>query len=283
MPSHCSTMFHRWCCMLWIMGCSKPSPYFFLFPIILVQVDLNFSRPKNAFPELVWIFLNVFWQSLIWPCLHVVVNSLYLLSWSLLLIVDFDIDIPTSWRVFFSWLDVVKGFFFTMERILRSSTIVVLRGRPGLFMLLSSPVCSVFLRMYQTLIWPLLIFLLFLWWICCFWRLTIVCFTCMERWLHDVGSQQQLPNANGTLITPTLIQTFYLLNWCRNNEGTAHIIMSMKWLLSKLSNYLWSLEKGGRYILMSCNSLTFPPVLIGEYPQIKAQSVHFMPIFIIYI
>ncbi len=23
-------MFRRWCCMLWIMSCSKPSPYFFL-------------------------------------------------------------------------------------------------------------------------------------------------------------------------------------------------------------------------------------------------------------
>ncbi len=40
MPSHCSTMFHRLCCMLWIMSCSMPSPYF-LLPIILVQVDLN--------------------------------------------------------------------------------------------------------------------------------------------------------------------------------------------------------------------------------------------------
>ncbi len=59
MPSRCSTMFHRWCCELWIMSCSKPSPYFFL-PVILVQADLNFSRPKNAFPEVVWLFLDVF-------------------------------------------------------------------------------------------------------------------------------------------------------------------------------------------------------------------------------
>ncbi len=50
MPSHCSTMFHRWCCMLWIMSWSKPSPYFF-FPVILVQVDVNFSRPKNAYMQ----------------------------------------------------------------------------------------------------------------------------------------------------------------------------------------------------------------------------------------
>ncbi len=42
-------LFHRWCCMLWIM-LFQASPYFFL-PVILEQVDLNFSNPKNAFPE----------------------------------------------------------------------------------------------------------------------------------------------------------------------------------------------------------------------------------------
>ncbi len=68
----------------------------------LVQVDLKFSR-------------------LIWPCLHLVIYPLYLLCWNLLLIVDFDSDTLTSWIVFLSWLDVVKGFFFTMEKILRSS------------------------------------------------------------------------------------------------------------------------------------------------------------------
>ncbi len=52
MPSHCSTMFHRWCCTHWIMSRSS---YFFL-PVILVQADLNFSRPKNAFPQVVWFF-----------------------------------------------------------------------------------------------------------------------------------------------------------------------------------------------------------------------------------
>ncbi|MEE6484584.1 hypothetical protein FKM82_013928 [Ascaphus truei] len=50
---------------------------------------------------------------------------------------------PTSWRVFFTWLEVVKGFFFTMERILRSSTTVVFRGRPGLFVLQSSQPCFI--------------------------------------------------------------------------------------------------------------------------------------------
>ncbi len=132
--SHCS-MFHRWCCMLWIMSCSKPSPDFFL-PVLLDVWILISAVQRMLFQK----------SSGFWPCLQLVVKPLYLLWWSLLLIVDTS----ASWRVFFSWLDVVKGFFFTMERILRSSTTVVIRGRPGLFMLLSSPVQSFFLRMYQT-------------------------------------------------------------------------------------------------------------------------------------
>ncbi len=81
MPSHCSTMFHRWCCMLWIMSCSKPSPYFCL-PVILIQVDVNFRISKECFSRS-GLFKKIFFcQSLIWPCLHLVVNSLYFLSWS---------------------------------------------------------------------------------------------------------------------------------------------------------------------------------------------------------
>ncbi len=41
-------------------------------------------------------FSRCFWQSLIWPCLHLVANPLYLLSWSLLLIVNFDSDMSSS-------------------------------------------------------------------------------------------------------------------------------------------------------------------------------------------
>ncbi len=60
---------------------------------------------------------------------------------------DFDSDMFTSWRVFFTWLDVIKWVFFTMERI---TTTVVLRGVLGLFMLLSSLVLSFFIRICQT-------------------------------------------------------------------------------------------------------------------------------------
>ncbi len=123
-------------------------------------------------------FFRSFWQSLIWPCLSLCICS----SWRLLLIVDFDRDTSTSWRVFFSLLDVVKGFVFTMERIFWSSNTVVLCRRPVLFMFLSSaPVLCLFSECTKLLIWPLLMFLLSLWWICC---LTIICFTCMD-WSFD--------------------------------------------------------------------------------------------------
>ncbi len=152
-------MFRRWCCVLWIMSCSKT----FFFLSFWYRLILILAVQRMIFKNWSGI-LRCFWQSLIWPCLHLVVNPLQLLWWSLLLIVDFDSDTSASWIVFFSWLDVVKGFFFTMEKILRSSTTVVLRGRPGLFMLLSSS--AFFSECTKLLIWPLLMFLLSLWWIC---------------------------------------------------------------------------------------------------------------------
>ncbi len=49
-------MFHRWCCKLWIMSSSKPSPYVF-FSVILVQADFNV---KECFSEVVWLFYMFF-------------------------------------------------------------------------------------------------------------------------------------------------------------------------------------------------------------------------------
>ncbi len=138
-------------------------------------------------------------QSLVWPCLHLVVNPLYFLSWSLLLIVDLDRDTADPWRVFFSLLDVVKGFFFTIWED-------VLCGRSCLFMLLSSLVrycfsqnvpncwfghseCSCYLSLMDLF---------------CSWSLTIVCFTCLERsfdcmmWVHSNSFQMQTPHLEST-------------------------------------------------------------------------------------
>ena len=90
-------------------------------------------------------FLDVVWQTLIWsscfwgsPMVYILWWTLYSLWWSLLLIADFHTHTPTSWRVFLVWPTVVKGFFFTREIILLSSTTVVFRGLPGLLVLLSS-------------------------------------------------------------------------------------------------------------------------------------------------
>ena len=52
--------------------------------------------------------------------------------------VDLDNNIRTSWEVFFTWLDVVKGFFLSMERIMQSSITAVFHGHLGLFVLPSS-------------------------------------------------------------------------------------------------------------------------------------------------
>ncbi len=135
-------------------------------------------------------------QSLIWPCLHLVVNPLYFLLWSLLLIVDLDRDTADPWRVFFSWLDVVKGFFFIIGED-------VLCGRSCLFNVAQLTGALLFFsECTKMLIWPLWMFLLslsdgfvlFLKPNNCLFHLYGEIF-----WLHDVGSQQQLPNANGTL------------------------------------------------------------------------------------
>ncbi len=141
------------------MSYSRPSPYFFL-PVILVQVDFNPLFQKLS--GLSDVFFGKDYSghicTLWWT---------HLLLRSLLLIVDFDSDTSTSLRVFFSWLDVMKGDFFTIERILQSSITIVLCGHPGLFMLLSSPVHSFFFsECTKLLIWQLLMFLLSIWWIC---------------------------------------------------------------------------------------------------------------------
>ncbi len=161
MPSHWS-MFLRWWCMLWIMSCSKPSPYFFLL-IILVQVGINFSHPKKCFSRSALAFLDVFESGLVcslwWSlCICSGESSLDCRLW------QWHICLLESVLLL---VDVVNGVFFTMQRILQSSITFVLCGRRSLFMLQSSPVWrSFFLECTKLLLWPLLMFLLSLWWIC---------------------------------------------------------------------------------------------------------------------
>lgn len=95
-PCHntASTIFNRWCDMLWFMIPSFPSPHPSL-PILLVHVNLGFNCIKNLVPEL------------------------------------------------------GRVFFFTKERNLWSSTLVILAGLLSLLVLLTSSLHSFFLRMYQ--------------------------------------------------------------------------------------------------------------------------------------
>ncbi len=139
----------------------------------------------------------------IWPCLHLVVNPLFLLWWSLLLIVDFDSDMSTSWRVCFSWLDVVKRFFFTTER----STTLHNCGPPWIsspFYVAELSSAFFFLRMYQTvdLAAPHVLTISLMEF--CFWCPTIVCFSCMKRffdcmmWVQSNSFQIQMAHLEST-------------------------------------------------------------------------------------
>ena len=75
---------------------------------MLFQNRAGFFRCFLAKSNLAFLFLRLM------NGLHLVVNPLYLFMWSLPFMVHLDNDMPTSWRLFFTWLDVVKGFFFTM-------------------------------------------------------------------------------------------------------------------------------------------------------------------------
>ena len=105
---------------------------------MLFQNCKGFFRCCLANSNLVFLFLRLT------NGLHLVVNPLYSLWWGLLT------HTPSSWRVFLIWPTVVKGFFFTRERILLSSTTVVFRGPSGSFCVAELTVCSFFLRMFQT-------------------------------------------------------------------------------------------------------------------------------------
>ncbi len=139
---------------------------------------------------MVWLFEMFFGK--IWPCLHLVANPLYLTMTVTCLAPGECYSL--GWML---W----KGFSLTMERILWSSTTVVLHGRPGLFMLLSSLVCSFFSECTKLLIWPFIMIQLSPFW---FWSLKMACFTCMERsfdwmmWVQSDSFQKQMSHLEST-------------------------------------------------------------------------------------
>lgn len=122
-------------------------PYSSLFILIIVSSihRLLFESCTDFFgnSNLAYLFLRLTVD------FHLVVNPLYVLysaeAFSCLLT---DTDTPTSWREYFIWPTVVK-VFFASKRILPTPTTVAFCGVPGLTVVLSSPVHSIFLRMHQ--------------------------------------------------------------------------------------------------------------------------------------
>ncbi len=107
MHAHAITLLHHVSQMMNALDQELFQAFSILFlPVILVQVGFHFGCPNNAFPEVVWLSLDVFWwsnQAWFVPCGE---PSVFALVKSFL-VCRLDSDTLTSWRVFFSWLDVV--------------------------------------------------------------------------------------------------------------------------------------------------------------------------------
>ncbi len=187
MPSHCSTMFHRWCCMLWIMSCSKSSPILFL-PVILVQVDLNFSHPLfQKLSAFLVVFLAKSNLALFEPsCIALVKSSLDCRLW--------------QWHAYLleSVLPLAgcceRGFFTIGEDppIIHHVVSVDIQ----VFYVAELTSAFFFFRLYQTVDLEIPnVPAISLMDVFCFWSLTIVCFTCMESsfdcmmWVQSISFQ----------------------------------------------------------------------------------------------
>ena len=137
------------------------------------------------------------------------VNTLYLLWWSLLFMVDLNTDMLTSWRVFITWLDPVKG-------VAQRTSV-----------LLSAPVHSFLSEC--TKLWPLLVFLQSLWWISSFFA--------TQWWPVSLALR-----AHSTALEINSGLFTNLIEWDMT-KNSPHL--SMKSFLCQLSNYFRSLEKKG--------------------------------------
>ncbi len=130
---------------------------------------MSFGNPNSNLAFRFWgsPMVYILWWTL---CIH----SGEVFSWLLTLT---HIHLPPG-ECFCDLGQLVKGVFFTMERILRSSTTVVFHGLPGLLVLPSSPVRSFFLRMFQTVVLATPnVFAISLMGLFCFFSLMMACFT----------------------------------------------------------------------------------------------------------
>ncbi len=165
------------------MSSSFPSPYSSL-PITLVQVDLVSSVHRMLFQNCEGFF-RCRWQTLIWPSCFWGSPMVYILWWTLCI---------HSGEVF-SWLWLWHTYTYLLESVLDlanccegcfSSPGKEFFGHPphcfpwspGLLVLLSSPVRSFFLRMFQTVVLATPnVFAISLMGLFCFFSLMMACFT----------------------------------------------------------------------------------------------------------
>ncbi len=182
---------------------------------MLFQNCEGFFRCRLANSNLAFLFLRLTnGLHLVWTlCIH----SGEVFSWLLTLT---HIHLPPGECS--DLANCLKDVFFTRERILRSSTTVVFRGLPGLLVLLSSPVRSFFLRMFQTVVLATPnVFAISLMGLFCFFSLMMACFTDSDSSLDLILTvdsnrfQMQIAHLKWTL---DLLSAH--CNW--DNEGITH-------------------------------------------------------------
>lgn len=122
------------------------------------------------------------------------------------------------------WVEnrVAEYLFLTMERILLSSTTVILCGHPAVFVLLSSLVHSFFLRMYKNVDFANTYLLNYCYladgffpFLC---SLKMACFTPFSSFDRRFTASASICECH----TWNKLHSFYLLNWWKNNEGISH-------------------------------------------------------------
>ena len=187
-------------------------------------------------------------------------------------------DMPTSWRVFVTWLDAVKVFFSQWKGSCDLPPLLSsLDVQP--FVLLSTPVHYFLSECTKLLIWLLLVFLLSLWWISYFLQPHDGLFPLHWELIrpHAVASQQQLPNANSTLEINS--RPFTCLIDEDITKNSPHCQWNSFESIVQLLLVPWK-EGGPRgkltYYRAGIPKPCLPP--IWEYPQIEAQT---QPIVII--
>lgn len=142
---------------------------------------------------------------------HHEVNPLYLRSWSRLLIADKDI--PTSWKVFLTWPDVVKGFFLRQGKKFCDYPQWITAD-------------SFFLRIYQDFLVPAIGFFI----------LMMACFTCINISLECWTATECKFN-----------QTFLICHEIARNQAMKLLISQLSKYLWKWRNMALNTFRRNRY------------------------------------